>query len=60
MSIEQEKFEVNLLGVLEAAKGILHLHLAEQEGLISGMPSHDEWVAGVDKLSDAISKVEGN
>ena len=42
----------------EKAKGLLHLHFCEQEGLTSGQPSHDQWLKAVDELQDAISELE--
>jgi hypothetical protein len=44
----------NLL--FEASSEILHLHLCEQEGLSSGMPTREQWIEAVNKLSEAINK----
>lgn len=37
------------------AKELLHLHLCEQEGMLSGKPTRQQWLEAVDKLSEALS-----
>jgi hypothetical protein len=32
------------------------LHLCEQEGIASGMPTSKQWIEAVNKLSEAINK----
>ena len=45
--------------LLEALKNLVHLHLCEQEGISSGMPTREQWLEAVDKASKAITKAEG-
>lgn len=35
-----------------SAKGLLHLHACEQEGLLSGQPKPEAWVAAVNDLTE--------
>lgn len=42
-------------GLKEAAEKLLHLHLCEQEGLLSGKPTPKQWIEAVNKLSDALN-----
>lgn len=44
--------------LLQAAKEILHLHMAEQEGISSGQPTRDQWLKAVDDLGEAIREEE--
>lgn len=46
-----------LNNLIEAATNLRDLHLAEQEGLLSGKPTRQQWLEAVDKLSDALAKV---
>jgi hypothetical protein len=46
-------------GILAALKELVHLHLCEQEGLSSGMPTKQQWLEAVDAASEAIRKAEG-
>ena len=45
--------------LLEALQDLVHLHLCEQEGVSSGMPTREQWFDAVDKASKAIKKAEG-
>ena len=42
--------------IVSAAIELLNLHMAEQEGLLSGMPTREQWLIAVDNLSNAIYK----
>ena len=39
----------------EAAEQILHLHLCEQEGISSGMPTKEQWLKAVEDLEKALN-----
>ncbi len=39
-----------------AAAELLHLHMCEQEGIASAMPTKDQWLKAVDDLSKALSE----
>lgn len=41
-------------GVREALEGLVHLHLCEQEGLLSGKPTPEMWFEAVNKASEAL------
>jgi hypothetical protein len=43
--------------LIEAAENLLHLHLCEQEGLLSGKPTREQWLTAVDKLSEALQSI---
>lgn len=43
----------------EAATELLHLHMAEQEGMLSGKPTAVQWLASVNKLSNILYPPEG-
>lgn len=36
---------------------LVHLHMCEQEGIASGMPSPDEWIKAVDKAAEACQMI---
>ena len=44
--------------LLKASKEILHLHLCEQEGMVSGQPTPEQWLKAVDELAEAIQEVD--
>ena len=37
-----------------ASEEILHLHLCEMEGILSGLPTKEQWLKAVDKLTEAL------
>lgn len=47
-----------MVDALGAAKEIHTLHMCEQEGLSSGMPTRDEWIDAVDRLGEALAQLE--
>ena len=49
---QQIRNESKLLYI--AASQVLHLHLCEQEGIVSGQPTPKQWLEAVDKLSKAL------
>lgn len=42
--------------LLDAAKELIHLHMCEQEGLLSGKPTVQQWLTAVDNLSESINE----
>jgi len=44
--------------LLNALKELVHLHGCEQEGLLSGQPTPEQWFKAVDKAEMVIKKVE--
>ena len=44
--------------LLEALKELVHLHGCEQEGLLSGQPTPEQWFKAVEKAELAITKTE--
>ncbi len=42
--------------LLEALQELVHLHMCEQEGMCSGLPSADQWYKAIEKASKAIEK----
>ena len=44
--------------LLEALKELVHLHMCEQEGLLSGQPTPEQWFKAVEKAEMAITKAE--
>ena len=47
------------LEMYEALSQLVHLHLCEQEGISSGMPTSEQWMEAVNKACDVLEKVEG-
>lgn len=45
--------------LLDALQKLVHLHLCEQEGISSGMPSKEQWIEAVDEATKAIQKAQG-
>lgn len=45
--------------LLEVLKQLVHLHMCEQEGIASGMPTANQWLKAVDEAAKAIAKAEG-
>jgi hypothetical protein len=45
--------------VLGALKKLVHLHMCEQEGIASGMPTKEQWFEAVDEATKAIENAEG-
>lgn len=44
--------------LLEALKELVHLHGCEQEGLLSGQPTPEQWLKAVEKAEMVINKAE--
>ena len=44
--------------LLEALKELVHLHMCEQEGLLSGQPTPEQWLKAVEKAEMVINKAE--
>ena len=44
--------------LLNALKELVHLHMCEQEGLLSGQPTPEQWFKAVEKAEMAITKIE--
>ena len=42
--------------LIEALEELVHLHMCEQEGIVSGQPTPKQWLKAVDKASEAIHK----
>lgn len=38
-----------------AANELIHLHMCEQEGIVSGQPTSKQWLEAVDKLSELLN-----
>lgn len=45
--------------LLNALKQLVHLHMCEQEGIQSGMPTAKQWLKAVDEAATVIAKAEG-
>lgn len=45
--------------LLAALNRLVHLHLCEQEGISSGMPTVEDWYEAVETAEAAIEKAEG-
>ena len=48
----------DVVPLLRAAKGLIHLHNCEQEGLSSGMPTPKQWYLALNRLQAEIENVE--
>lgn len=44
--------------LLEALKGLVYLHMCEQEGIGSGQPTFEQWIKAVEKVRLAITRAE--
>jgi hypothetical protein len=42
--------------LVEALERLVHLHMCEQEGIVSGQPTRNEWLEAVDNASEVLSK----
>ncbi len=49
-----QRYENKLNSIKSAAKKLLELHSAEQEGMSGGQPTPEMWYKAVDKLSDLV------
>ena len=55
---ETEEKDRVIKELVEGANELLQLHMAEQEGLLSGQPTANQWFMAVDKLSNILSSIK--
>ena len=44
--------------LIEKIEALLHLHFCEQEGLLSGKPTAEQWFNAVNELSDELERIK--
>ena len=55
ISLSYAKQTDRMIKLKEAANELIHLHLCEQEGIVSGQPTSKQWLEAVDKLSELLN-----
>ncbi len=44
--------------LIEKSMALLHLHSCEQEGMLSGMPTNEDWLMATQDLQDVLNRIK--